>query len=396
MKLNLRRPKLVIPLLVLAGGVVLSAVLFATASEVQRESLPQSVPAVRVVVAEPRPVRLTVRSQGTVAPRTESELVAEVAGPVVWISPALVAGGFFEEGAPLLRLDRRDYQTALARARAALARAESERTHARAALKRITRLAQSDIASPAQLDDTRRSARVAEAGLQEARAQLQQARRDLGRTEIRAPYKGRVREKRVDVGQFLARGQSVATIYATDYVEVRLPVPDRDLAYLELPLFGPGAQDAKSAPGVQLRANFAGADHEWTGRVVRTEGEIDAQSRMVHVVARVEDPYGAAARDEGAPLAVGLFVRAEIAGPQRENVVVLPRSALREDGSILVVDGENRLRRREAEVLRVDREQALLSGAELAGLRICISPPRAFVEGMMVRVADALEAGPSS
>ncbi len=392
--MNIRDPKIWLPVAVVAGFALVSAVLIATASDVETAPPAPVMTAVRVVIANPESVRLVVRSQGTVAPRTESALIPEVSGPVVWTSPALVSGGFFEAGEPLLRIDRRDYETGRARALASLARAEGELEHARANLARLDGLAARDIASPSQLDDARRSARVGEAVLDEAKAQLRQAERDLARTEVRAPYKGRVREERVDVGQFLSRGESLATIYATDYVEVRLPIPDKELAYLDVALFAE-ATDAVAGPLVKLRARFAGQEHTWTGRIVRTEGEIDAKSRMVHVVARVEKPYEPTEPGRP-PLAVGLFVSAEIAGPELDNVISLPRAAIRPDDSVLVVEEGDVLQRRPVEVLRIDQDTVLIRGALDVGDRICVSNVRAFLPGMPVSVIDGQDGAATS
>ncbi len=420
--LQLKDKKVWLPIAVFGGFVLASLVLIATASEAPQVTPPQLTQAVRVIYAAPGPAQLVVRSQGTVAPRTESALIPEVAGPVVWKHESLVSGGFFTSGEPLLRIDDSDYKTALAKARAALARAEGEWEHARAQLKRLQSLAGRDIASPSQLDDARRMARVAEAVLGESRAGLEQAQRNLTRTELRAPYTGRVREENVDIGQFLDRGKPIATIYATDYVEIRLPIPDRELAFLNLPLsaLAPGSNTEETE--VMLSAQFAGGSYRWRGRVVRTEGEIDRKSRMVHVVARVEDPYGAreqgeqgewgtqgeqgerGAREQGEqgqqsepgrpslgapsrpPLAVGLFVNAEIAGPTVEDVTIIPRAAWRDDGSVLVVDEANRLQRRPVELVRIDREQVLVKGDIQQGERICVSPVRTFTPGMPVSV----------
>ena len=386
--MNLRNRKAWLPLAVLGGFALVAAVLYAASSDVQTVPAEPVMTAVRVVRADPQPVRLIVRSQGTVAPRTESELIPEVSGPVTWTSPALVSGGFFEAGEPLLRIDRRDYETNRARAKASVARAEGELEHARANLVRLDGLAARDIASPSQHDDARRSARVAAAVLDEAKAQLRQANRDLQRTEIVAPYAGRVRTERVDVGQFLARGQSVATIYATDYVEVRLPVPDKELAYLDVGLFA-REEDSPQGPRVTLRARFAGEEHRWEGRIVRTEGEIDARSRMVHVVARVENPYEASEPGRP-PLAVGLFVSAEIEGPEFVDVVAVPRTAVQQDGSVLVVDAAETLHRKPVEVLRLDEDRALVRGDLAAGERINVSNLRVFLPGMPVHVNEAM------
>lgn len=379
--------RIVVPLLVLAAAVLGSVALVMTAPSVENVAPEETLRSVRVMEGHPQTVQLWVRSQGTVAPRTESELIPEVSGPVVWVSPALVSGGFFEAGAPLLRIDTRDYEAAVARARAAVARAEGDAEHASAELRRLQGLSQREVASESQLSQARRASRVGQASLDEARVALDQAERDLARTQLDAPFAGRVRVERVDVGQFVSRGQSVATLYATDFAEIRLPIADGQLAYLELPSWR-GGDMPTDGPAVRLHARFAGTEHEWRGRVVRTEGEIDPRSRMVQVVARVEDPYGMS-RPEGeperAPLAVGLFVRAEIAGPVAEGVIVVPRSALRDDERILIVDKEDRLQILPVEVLRIDGDDVLLRAELAPGERICVSPLQVFVEGMRVR-----------
>ena len=239
-----------------------------------------------------------------------------------------------------------------------------------------------------------RADRVAEAILEAAKVSLDQARRDLNRTEIVAPFDGRVRDEKVDVGQFVSRGASIAKLYATDFAEIRLPLADRQLKYLDLPGIRQ-AFDASEGPTVRLRAHFAGAEHTWSGRIVRTEGEIDARSRMVHVVARVENPYRVErSADDRPPLAIGLFVRAEIEGPIEQGVTVVPRSALRDDRELMVVDAEDRLRLRTVDVLRIDREEVLIRTRLGAGERVCVSPLEVVVDGMRVRaIADEASSG---
>ncbi len=418
-------------------------------------------PLVEVMTVQSETVAFTVRTQGAVTPRTESDLVPQVAGEVVQVSPALVSGGFFEAGEVLLRIDQADYDAAARRAEAVLARAQSEAERAARQWQRQRRLAEQDIASEARIDDAGNAHRVAQAALREAEVALENALRDLARTELRAPYAGRVRSEQVDLGQFVKRGDRVARIYAVDYAEVRLPVPDRELGYLDVPLSyrppgatsaaaarpaapagagessadsaGPGAGESaanpaapqaaadktsehgaapgKSAstaaphasapfaddalgPGVRLRARFAGREHAWRGRIVRTEGEIDPKSRMVTLVARVEDPYGA--HESRPPLAVGLFVRAEIEGAEVEGAFVLPRTAMQEENRVLVLQGE-RLYFREVEVLRTEAERVVVAAGGLAhGERVCITPLARAVDGMQVRVAEAADAADAS
>lgn len=378
------RQRVLWPIAVIVVAVSLAAVMVAARAPVEPVAPELLAPLVRVVEARPVPLRLRVRSQGTVEPRTASVLVPEVGGRVVWVSPALAAGGFFEAGEPLLRLDRTDPEIRLARAEAAVAAARSQAALARRNRERSHQLAAEGIVSRTALDDADNAAQVAAASLREAEAALLQARRDLARTELTAPYAGRVREKLVDVGQFVERGTPLARLYAVDYAEVRLPIPDRELAFLELPLDYRGGASPSTGPPVTLRAEFAGTEHVWTGRVVRTEGEIDARTRMITVVARVEDPYGRGAAGRP-PLHVGLFVHAEILGRELPAAVVLPRAALRGDGRVLVVDGEERLRERRIDVVRTDGEQVIVGGGLAPGDRVCVSPLETATDGTPVR-----------
>lgn len=380
-------PRVFLPIAVLGVACLGAVILFFTSSQVAGRPSERTLRAVRFVPVETRGVQLEVRSQGTVAPRTESELIPEVSGRVVWTSPALVSGGYFEEGEVLLRIASQDYTATVDRARAALERARAEDEHARQTLTRERDLADRDVVSGAVLDDSQRRARVAAANLREARVALEQAERDLTRTEISAPFTGRVREERVDVGQFLNRGQSFAAIYATDFVEVRLPVADAQLAHLELPIWQQRTIPEEELPEVVLSTRFAGEERSWRGRVVRTEGEIDAKSRLVHVVARVSN----GAEDGALPLPVGLFVQARIAGRTVQDVIVVPRRALQSPGQVFVIDAEDRLRFRAVELLRIEGDEALVRSGLTNGERICISPIQAPVDGMRVRPVASAE-----
>jgi RND family efflux transporter MFP subunit len=409
--------KILVPVGIVSLGALGVAIMVAL-RPVPEARPPESVaPLVRTIRVAPETVQFIVAAQGTIMPRRQSDLVPQVSGEVVWVSPDLAAGGFFEQGDPLLRIDRADYEVALESARANEARAKSEHTRARKERSRQGRLADRSVTSEAHIDDAVNALRIAEASLREKRALLERAERDLTRTELPAPYAGRVREENVDVGQFASRGQVLAKLYAVDFAEVRLPLPDRELAYLDLSLGyrgdaggakeAEGAEDPKlpsdgeggrpelaaTGPAVSLHAEFAGRTHTWRGFIVRTEGEIDAKSRMVNVVARVEDPYGRDAAGERPPLAVGLFVQAEIAGRVVPEAFVVPRSALRHDSGdqkprVLVVDDALRLRPREVEVLRQERERVVLGAGLAAGERVCVSPLRAVVDGMRVRVQE--------
>lgn len=379
--------KFILPLVALGVGILGVVLLVVTTPELVEKPPEVITPVVTVIEAVPRSYELRVRTNGTVSARTESDLVPQVSGLVVWRSPQLVSGGFFEEGDVLLEIEKVDYEVGLERARATLARAESEQARARKELDRLRDLATRGVASASQLDDAERAAAVAVAGVREARAAVAQAERDLERTTLRAPYTGRARRASVDVGQVVNRGVAVATLYATDRAEVRLPIADQELAFLDLAAARAGAEagDNHAGPVVVLRARFAGIEREWDARVVRTEGEIDPRSRMVNVVAEIDDPYGDAA-DGRSPLAVGLFVEAEIGGRTVDGVVVAPRAAMRDHHHIVVVDGEDRLRLRRAEVVRRERLEVVLAADTFtAGDRIVTTPLETVVDGMRVR-----------
>lgn len=374
-----------LPLIVLLAGFGLAALLMATGPKVQPRESETVAPLIRVVTVAPTTLQFSVQTHGSVVPRTESELVPEVDGRVVEMSPFLVSGGFFSKGDVLLEIDRLDYEVGLEQARAGVARARSELDNARKNQVRQKDLKRRGAVSDAAVDDSMNQVRVAQAVVREANARLSRSERDLDRTQIIAPYDGRVRSERVDVGQFVRRGESIGTIYAVDFAEVRLPIPNADLAYLDLPL-GSIDPNTSAQAAVTLSANFAGAEQQWLGQVVRTEGELDPTTRMIHVVARIPEPYNS--ESGRSPLAVGMFVDAEIHGQTLDDVSVLPRSALRGNNRVLVVGANDQLRFREIEVLRLADDNVYVGKGLVAGERVCVSALQSTSDGMQVRVAE--------
>ena len=373
-----------LPLVILALGTLATVVLIATRPRVEPSPPEARVPLVRVLPVATETLRLSVHTHGEVRPRTESDLVPEVSGTVLWASPNLVSGGFFGASEPLLRIDPLDYEVALESARATRARAESDLSRAEREVARQRAFAEHEVASAARLDDAETDARAARAALRQAEAALVQAERNLARSELCAPYAGRVRDEQVDVGQFVNRGTPVARIYAVDFAEVRLPILDEELAHLDLALV-PGA--GADGPEVTLHADFAGRRQTWTGRVVRTEGELDPKTRMVHVVARVDEPYRPA-EPGAAPLSVGLFVDAEIHGRELAGAVRIPRAALREGDRVWLADAEDRLRIRPVEVAQRGREEVVIRGGLAAGERVILTALSVPIDGMPVRPAE--------
>ena len=176
-----------------------------------------------------------------------------------------------------------------------------------------------------------------------------------------------MRSEQVDPGQFVSRGGAVARLYAVDYMEVRLPIADRQLAYLDIPPMQRGELDESIAPEVLLSADFAGQHYKWHGTIVRTEAEIDARSRMVNAVARVRTTDAAPGDPGYVPPPVGLFVQAEIQGRSADNIVVVPRSVIRSGNQVLVVDEDDRLRFRTVSIARIYGDDAYIDGGARKG-----------------------------
>ncbi|MFT5049494.1 MAG: RND family efflux transporter MFP subunit [Chlamydiales bacterium] len=379
--------KILAPILVLILGGLGARQLISMRPEPEKVVIEPVLPLVSVTEALASTHTYHVMAHGTVQARTASELVAEVEGRVIQVSPSLVNGGFFEAGDLLLEIDREDYQLARAQAEQSLAAAErrlfEEQADAALAREEWDALGEGD-GTPLALH----LPQVAEARatLAAARAGLERAERDLARTQVRAPFVGRVSAKSVDLGQFVSRGKTLAHIYAVDYAEVRLPLPDAELAFLDLPLIYRGEGAAVDQPQVVLSTEFGGQRHSWRAQIVRTEGEIDPATRMVIAVARVDDPYGRGDDLDRPPLAVGMFVQAHVTGRRVDDVFVLPREALRGTGRVFIMDDEDRLRMRQVQVLRADRDGLVIGQGLQDGDRVIVSPLETVTDGTLLRL----------
>lgn len=375
--------RFLIPFSIILGGFALAALLIVTGPKLKARATLPNAPLVRAIEVVPQTVHLSTSTHGTVTPRTESELVPEVSGRIVAMSSAMVSGGFFNKGDLLVTIDPLDYEVALEQARAVLARAQSGLAIARRTHIRQKNLARKQSTSEAQMDDALNRLRSSEATLREATAKLARADRDIERTQMIAPYDGRVRSERIDVGQFVNRGAAIAMIYATDIAEVKLPIHDEELAFLDLPLTASNNKETKRLK-VTLGARFAGKEHEWQGEVVRTEGELDPRTRMINIIAQVKSPYNQ--REGKPPLAVGLFVNAKIHGRTVKNVVTIPRIGLRGESLVYIIDSENRLRFQTVEVLRIAQDKVFITSGLTKGDKVCVSPLDSAVNGMAVKL----------
>ena len=315
-----------------------------------------------------------INSQGTVRPRTQTILSAEVSGSIVSISDQFIAGGVFGKGEVLMRIDPTNYTVAVDKAEALLAQRQIEFDGAEKLRSQGYR-AESEFAS-------------AKAALASARAELVSARRNLERTYIRLPYEGMVLSKNTDLGQFVGPGTQLGVTFATDIAEIRLPLTDQDLAFVDLP--GTVSAGRDITPQATLTATQKGQLVNWDAEIVRSEGVVDEKSRVTYVVAQIRDPYRL--HGDGSVLPVGTFVAAEIAGSDAIDVIRIPRSALRGADQVLVVDVENKIDIRAVDVIRSDAKFAYIGGGVAVGERITTTAIEAPTNGMSVRTAESIAA----
>jgi RND family efflux transporter MFP subunit len=329
-------------------------------------------------------VTVSVKTQGEVRPKTEIELIPQVSGRIVMMSDTFNEGAEFLPDTVLMKIDDVDYRLAEVRAEARVAEAKTdlEREQATAELKEDEWRDGKKDQEPTPFALNLTQVAQAEASLRSAQAELQRARLDLQRTEIRVPFHGRVRNRNVGIGQYVTAGMPVGRVFSIDTVEVRLPLTDTQLVELNLPL-GYMAADAETAPKVGFKAAMGNRDYFWEGRIVRVDAAVDQDSRLIYATAEVVDPYGLAA-SEGMPMAVGMFVSAEIAGVAEQSAFVMPRLALRNQDKVYVINENNRLEIRTVNVISTSEERVLVSGGVSPGEKVVTSTLPNAVDGMEV------------
>ncbi len=338
-------------------------------------------PIVDVIHLETMSANFEVRSQGTVRPRTETILSAEVSGTITEISPKFVAGGVFQSDEVLMRIDPTNYVVELKQADALVKQRQIEFDGA-SKLRSQGYRAESELASAA-------------AALATAEANQVRAERNLERTFIRLPYEGIVRAKETDLGQFVNQGTRLGVVFATNYAEVRLPLTDDDLAFVEMPdaaeITASGGVDG---PAVTLSAIRRGIPTEWSAVIVRTEGVVDESSRVTYAVARISDPYRL--HTQGASLPMGTFVGALIEGTTAADVMRVPRGIVRGSDELIFVDDDNQLRIRSVSIARSDANFVYINSGAVPGDKVVSTALSTPVNGMLVRIAGEVEVASDS
>lgn len=372
---------------ILLAAVALAALLTALGPKPEAQEIETVLPEVRAVPVRVEPHRVIVSADGAVRPVRRTTVAAEVAGQVVWAAPNLRDGVRAEEGAPLFRIEPLAYEHALTQARSQLEQARL-RLRTEEGLARVAEEEWSgEGAEPDPLALRVPQLAAAQAALAAAEAAVRRAERDLERTEIRAPHAGLVGTRNAEVGEWAAPGSPLLELLAVDVVETRVSLPDAALELVDLPFGGVSSGRASRARlTAVLGPTLAQTTWNWEGRLVRMEGEMDPATRFFPAVIEVRDPYGPGP-DGRPPLVPGMFVRAEIEGREYPEIAVVPRSAFREDGRVLVVDSGDRIRIRAVDAFWSSGEGDLLVREGLRdGERVVTNPPAIVTEGMEVRV----------
>jgi len=394
--MNKHKPRIIhfIATLVFIGiGALVFVVLTATKPKLERTQPPVPKPMVSVARIKTRPQIVTISGEGTVRPLREIQLVPQVNGKVVFASRALVDGGEFDKGDVLLRIDPVDYQLAVTLAQARvkdseskLKVAEEEAAVSREEWRLLYEADPKNKQIPALVAKEPQLA-AARAKLAADRADLQKAKLNLERTEIKAPFDGRVSEENVDIGQYVSVGQALATLFSINQAEIVVPFEDEDLYWFHVPGFTPGDEPGSVA---SVSTRVAGRESIWPGRVVRAEGKLDERTRMINVVIRVNKPY-----ETKPPLAAGLFVTVDIEGRRLENAAMIPRAALRENNMVWVVDQTGQLTFRKISVARLTPDAVLVDGGLKTGEMVVVSSLKAVTDGMRVRLRQEQEGNAS-
>ncbi|WP_269522828.1 efflux RND transporter periplasmic adaptor subunit [Coraliomargarita parva] len=363
----------ILPLFILAAALLATAALIHFKPEAKVATPQRPVTTIEVLTVEPATVQLTVSSQGTVLPRTETNLVVEVSGQIIEVADNFRAGGRFTVGDVLLRIDPADYKAAVAARAADLANAElalaQEKALGEQALADWKALGKG---TPSDLTLRKPQLAQAQALADSAEAALERARRDLDRTELKAPYGGRVLSKSVDLGQYVIANPAnpIATIFATDIAEIRLPITEHEASFL---------QDPEQAPAT---VHLSAGTRQWTGRLVRLEASLDTGSRLLSAIVEVNDAFA----NTEQTMRRGLFVDAVIEGRTINQAYELPRYALRGSDTVYVLTDEATLVTHTVEIVKSDINRIVVQDGLNPGDQVATSPIAYYVENMPVRV----------
>ncbi|WP_100641195.1 efflux RND transporter periplasmic adaptor subunit [Alteromonas facilis] len=368
-----------IPIIIIFIAVAVAAVMVMSRKPPEKKEVEEQAILVEAQPIQFEQVTFEVKTQGNVVPKNQTIVTAQVSGRVTAISEKFVEGGFFSKGDVLVELEKDDFLTDVKLAEAELARNQAA-LQEEIARGRVAEQEWRSVnnTTPPELGLRKPQLAREQANVKAAEAQLERAKRNLARTQIRAPYDGMVVARNVDLGQFITTAANLGEIYSTDTAEVRLPLTDSDLAFLDL---------NKAHEPATLSAVVAGKMASWQGEVVRSEGVLDQRARVVYAVVEINDPYLVKGERNGLPIRFGQFVNATIKGNSADGLVVLPRHTLRLDGSVVVITPDNKVAIRPVEVMRADEKFVYISSGLDSSDKVAYSAIPNPYNGMPVRLS---------
>jgi len=399
--MNLKNRKL-IPVAIFGGLVMLALIIRMNPPESeQRQAFDGAQLLVETQVVTARDYQITLESYGSVQPRTQSILVAQVSGQIVSVNPNVRDGGFFEEGDILATIDARDYEAnvriaaaTLMDARQVLAEADARTTQAREDWERLGNSGEAPdlVLRLPQLE-------AAKARVISAESTLQKSELDLERTNIVAPFAGRILRKLADVGRVVSPNTQLAEIYATDYVEIRLPLRNRDLSFINLPeAYRYSDAKDRAAGKVEIQSELGGQE-TWDATLVRTEGAIDETARQLHVIAQIDDPFGPGSEGR-APIKIGQYVTATLEGKTVPAAIVIPNTTIYQGSYVYIVE-DDVLSRRDIDIVWQNDAEAIVGAGLEPGNALVSTPLGQVTSGIRVSIVGqerkrpltAMEAG---
>jgi RND family efflux transporter MFP subunit len=386
-KTNFGIRQLVYCLLVLIIGASGMSAMMLLRKEPEKKTPQALAPLVTVQRLISEDIPMVISDFGTVTPTVQVDVIPQVAGKIVWVNEQMKSGGFIKASDTLLKIDPSDYDLAVQQANAVVADAQValdlEEAEAEVAIKEWKQLnPDSEPTSPLvlrkpQIDKVK-------ARLASAQAQLDFAKLNLSRTIITLPFDTRIVTENVDLGQFVTVGQRLATAYGIHVVEIVLPIEDSELEWLDVPENLEQAQNGLTTEAI-VKADFAGGEHIWQGKVTRVTGEIDKTSRLVSLVVEVQEPFDT--KNDKPPLMPGMFVEVLLQGKILKNCIAVPRDAVHNGNEVWVVN-EDKIHIVNIDIARADNEIVYaVKGLENDCL-VVTSQLDTVTRGMAVRIKD--------
>jgi len=385
------KKQIIVPIGILVAGILLFVGFSSMKKPPEEKEKVDNTPIVAVESIHVAPMNLTVKSYGVVQPKYETELVAQISGQIVELSEVFVRGGFVAKHQLLARIDPNDYQAALIEAEATMASAraalEKERAQGQVAEREWKRITDT---SPTELSLRKPQLAQEIARVKSAQASVLRAKRNLERTEIRAPYDAMIDSRTIGLGSFVGTGSRIGKLLGTDVAEVRLPVADNQLQFL--------ADEGKNSQ-VNLIGTYAGKGVIWQANIARSEGVIDNKSRMSYLVAEIKDPYGLNRESsaELSPIRFGSYVTADIIGVNLAQATLIPRYLVN-NNRVAILDADSKLNFTEVSITRQEGSNVIVTNGLHEGDQLIISALDYPVDGMKLTLQgnDSLESEESS